>query len=406
MKVAYFDTIGGIAGDMTLSAFVSAGLPLDELTTELRRLPLQGFELTGAHVKRNGIDAVHIDVVVTEQQHPHRHLRDILALLEKSTLSPATKERAESIFTVLAQAEAAVHHTTPDKVHFHEVGGVDSIIDIVGTAVCLERFDIQRVYTSPVRLGQGGLVMTEHGKLPTPTPATLEILRDYPTVLTSIPHELTTPTGAAIVKALSSGVLDEEVLVVQAIGYGAGTREIAELPNLLRLVVAEVEADQEQDQAVLIETNIDDMNPQVYPYIIEKVLASGAHDAYLIPVIMKKGRPGMLLSVLADRPRLNTLVDLIYDQTSTIGLRVQYIGRQKLPRRHVEIDTSFGKVKAKVALRNGRETISPEFEECKRIAEEKGLPLLDVMRTLEQEIARGNVRTNSSLHSHDKDQDT
>jgi uncharacterized protein (DUF111 family) len=367
MKVAYFDTIGGIAGDMTLSAFVSAGLPLDELTTELRRLPLQGFELTGAHVKRNGIDAVHIDVVVTEQQHPHRHLRDILALLEKSTLSPATKERAESIFTVLAQAEAAVHHTTPDKVHFHEVGGVDSIIDIVGTAVCLERFDIQ---------------------------------------LTSIPHELTTPTGAAIVKALSSGVLDEEVLVVQAIGYGAGTREIAELPNLLRLVVAEVEADQEQDQAVLIETNIDDMNPQVYPYIIEKVLASGAHDAYLIPVIMKKGRPGMLLSVLADRPRLNTLVDLIYDQTSTIGLRVQYIGRQKLPRRHVEIDTSFGKVKAKVALRNGRETISPEFEECKRIAEEKGLPLLDVMRTLEQEIARGNVRTNSSLHSHDKDQDT
>ncbi len=403
MKVAYFDTIGGIAGDMTLSAFISAGLSIDELTAELRKLPLEGFELTGSHVKRNGIDAVHIEVVVTREQHTHRHLRDILALLEKSTLSPDTKERARSIFIVLAQAEAAVHHTTPDKVHFHEVGAVDSIIDIVGTAICLERFDIQRIYTSPVRLGQGGFVMTEHGKLPTPTPATLEILRDYPTVLTSIPHELTTPTGAAIVKALSAGILDEELLLVRSIGYGAGTKEFAEIPNLLRLVVGEIDAGREQDQAVLIETNIDDMNPQIYPYLIEKLLASGAHDAYLIPVIMKKGRPGMVLSVLADRPRLNTLVDLIYDQTSTLGLRVQYISRQKLPRRHVEVDTSFGKVKAKVAVRNGRETIAPEFEECKRIAEEKGLPLLDVMRTLEQEIARGNTPADNSLHSHRKD---
>ena len=404
MKVAYLDTIGGIAGDMTLSAFVSAGLPLDDLTGELRKLPLGGFELIGSHVQRNGIDAVHIEVMVTEGHHGHRHLRDILALLEQSAFSPDVQEHARSIFTVLAEAEATVHNTTIEKVHFHEVGAVDSIIDIVGAAICLERFGIQRVYTSPVRLGQGGLVMTQHGKLPTPTPATLEILRDYPTVLTSVPHELTTPTGAAIIKALSSGVLDEEVLTVRAIGYGAGTREMEELPNLLRLVIGELETDMEQDQVVLVETNIDDMNPQVYPYIIEKLIAAGAHDAYLTPVIMKKGRPGMLLSVLADRPRLNTIVDLIYNQTSTIGLRVQYIGRKKLPRRHVEVQTSFGKVKAKVALRNGRETISPEFEECRRIAEEKGLPLLDIMRALENEITNRGKHTNTSSNSHDEEQ--
>ena len=403
MKVAYFDTVGGIAGDMTLSAFVSAGLALDELTEELRHLPLGGFELVGSHVTRNGIDAVHIDVIVPEQQHAHRHLQDIFSLLDRSTLSPRIQERTRSIFTILAEAESKIHNTTPEKVRFHEVGAVDSIIDIVGTAICLEKFEIQRIYSSPVRLGSGGFVTIEHGKLPTPTPATLEILRDYPTILTSVPHELTTPTGAAILKALSSGVLDEEVITIRNIGYGAGTKEIAELPNLLRVIIGELEADTEQDQVVLVETNIDDMNPQLYPYVIEKLLASGAYDAYLVPIIMKKGRPGMLLSVLADRPKLNTIVEIIYNQTSTIGLRVQYIGRKKLPRRHVELQTSVGQVKVKIVLRNGRETAAPEFEECKRIAEERGIPLLDVMRTIEKDITASALRTNERSGSHNKD---
>jgi hypothetical protein len=278
-----------------------------------------------------------------------------------------------------------VQNTTIEKIHFHEIGALDSIVDIVGVAICLEKFGIERVYSSPVRLGSGGFVNTQHGTMPTPTPATLEILKDYPTVLTSIPHELTTPTGAAIIKALSSGTLDDDTIIVKAIGYGTGTKEIAEVPNLLRLVIGELSNEYERDELVSIETNIDDMNPQVYPYLIEKLLTSGAHDVYLVPIIMKKGRPGTLLSVMSSKQKLDELASIIYAQTSTIGLRIQPIGRRKLPRKEVEIQTSLGKVRAKTVLRNGREVTAPEFEECKRIADERGLPLLEVMHILENE---------------------
>ena len=204
MKIAYLDTVGGIAGDMTLGAFVSAGLPLDEITGELHKLGLQGFELIGKHLRRSGIDAVHIDVVVSDQPKYHRHLKDIHALIDNSALSGAVKDRSRAIFAVIAEAEAKVHGADIASVHFHEVGAIDSIVDIVGVSICLERCGIERLYSSHVRLGSGGFVQTQHGTMPTPTPATLEILRGYPTVLTSIPHELTTPTGAAIVKALSA----------------------------------------------------------------------------------------------------------------------------------------------------------------------------------------------------------
>ncbi|MBM2840242.1 MAG: putative nickel insertion protein [Bacteroidetes bacterium] len=385
MKIAYLDTIAGISGDMTLAAFVSAGLPLDELSHELHKLSLGGFELIGKHVQRNAITAVHVDVVISHEPHYHRHLKDIHSIIDRSSLSSEVKERAKSVFALIAQAEAKVHNTTVEKIHFHEVGALDSIVDIVGVAICLEKFGIERVYSSPVRLGSGGFVNTQHGRMPTPTPATLEILKGYPTVLTSIPHELTTPTGAAIIKALSSGILNDETISVQAIGYGTGTNEIAEMPNLLRVVIGELSNEYERDELVSVETNIDDMNPQIYPYLIEKLLSAGAHDAYLVPIIMKKGRPGILLSVMVGRSRLDEVSSIIYSQTSTIGLRIQPIGRRKLPREEVEIQTSLGKVRAKTVLRNGRTVTAPEFEECKRIADERGLPLLEVMRVLERE---------------------
>jgi uncharacterized protein (TIGR00299 family) protein len=388
MNIAYLDTIGGIAGDMMLSAFISAGLSLDELAAELAKLPLRGFELVGSHVQQSGIDAVHIEVVITHQPQGHRHLRNIYSIIDQSTLSARVKEQAKAIFATIAEAEAKIHNTTPEKVHFHEVGAVDSIIDIVGAAICLEKFNIDRVYSSPVKLGSNSFIQAEHGRMPVPTPATFEILKNYPTTLTSIPHELTTPTGAAIIKTLSSGILDEEVIRISTIGYGAGTKQSDTLPNLLRVAIGELEDKLDQDQVSIVETNIDDMNPQAYSYILEQLLASGAHDAYLVPIIMKKGRPGILLSVMVDRSKLDTIVSLIYAQTSTIGLRIQNIGRKKLPRRHAEIQTSFGIVKAKVVLRNGREVVTPEFEECRRIAEEKHIPLLDVMRVLEQELVR------------------
>jgi hypothetical protein len=386
MKIAYFDTIGGIAGDMTLAAFVSAGLPVDHLSAELRKLGVSGFELVARHVRRSSIDAVHIDVVISHQPHIHRDLHGITTLVGQSTLSSAVKERAISIFRVLADAEARVHNTTPDAVHFHEVGALDSIVDIVGAAICLDAFGIERIYSSPIRLGRGGLISTQHGVMPSPAPATLEILKGYPVAFTSIAQELTTPTGAAIIKALSSGILDDEQVLVESIGYGAGTKEFAEVPNFLRVAVGTLPAETGHDQVVVIETNIDDMNPQMYPVVIEQLLAAGAHDAYLVPIIMKKGRPGILLSTMASASMVPRVVDLLYRETSTIGLRIQHIGRQKLVRRHFDISTSFGTVKAKAVVRDGREVITAEFEECRRIARETGRPVLEVMRLLDQEL--------------------
>ena len=387
MKIAYLDTIAGIAGDMTMAAFVGAGVSLDALSTELRKLGIEGFELAARHVKRNSIDAVHIDVVISHQPHYHRHLKDIRAIIDNSTLPAGVKEKAQAIFSIIAEAEAKVHNMPLEDVHFHEVGALDSIVDIVGTAICLELAGIERLYSSPVKLGSSGLINTQHGVMPAPAPATLEILKDYPTLLTSIPHELTTPTGAAIIKALSHGVLGDELLNIRSTGYGAGTKEFAEIPNFLRVVIADLQPALEQEDVTVVETNIDDMNPQLYPYLIEQLLAAGAHDAYLIPIIMKKGRPGILLSAMVHTSRLEAAIQCIYRETSTIGLRLQHIGRRKLPRRHLEVRTSFGTVKAKAVVRDGREMISPEFEECKRIALERNLPVLDVMRTLEREIS-------------------
>jgi len=388
MKVAYLDTIAGIAGDMTMAAFVSAGLPIEELSAELAKLRIPGFELVARHVRRNAIDAVHIDVVTSEHAPHHRGLKEIFAIIDGSTLSPGIRERARAIFTLIAEAEAKVHNTPIETVHFHEVGALDSIVDVVGAAVCMERMGIERVYSSPVRLGSSGLIETRHGVMPVPAPATVEILRDYPTVLTGIAQELTTPTGAAIVKALSAGILDEEAVAMTAIGYGAGTKEFRELPNLLRVIIGTVEAPLDRDEVVVIETNIDDMNPQVYPFLIEQLLASGAHDAYLVPIVMKKGRPGILLSAMVEKKNMHAAIDTIYRQTSTIGLRVQTIGRLKLPRRSVDVQTSLGPVRAKAVIRDGREALSAEYEECRRIALERKMSILEVMRLLDRELSQ------------------
>ncbi len=387
MKIAYLDTIGGIAGNMTLGAFVSAGMSFETLTDELKKLSLPGFRLERTSVRRSAIDAVHIEVLITDPPKYHRHLHDIIAIIDKSAIGDGAKQRARKIFQVIADAEAKVHNTPVDHVHFHEVGALDSIVDIVGTAICLETLGIEAVYTSPVKLGSGGLITTQHGTMPTPAPATVEILRDYPVRLTDVPHELTTPTGAAIVKALSSGILTNEELRIIAVGYGAGTREIAELPNLLRVVIGTLGHAMLEDSSVIVETNIDDMNPQVYPHLIDQLLKGGAHDAYLIPVVMKKGRPGMLLSVIADPSALNLIVECIYRETTTIGLRIHHVDRKKLPREIVTVNTSFGVVKAKSIIRDGVRALAVEYEECRRLAGERDMPLLTIMKQLEQELS-------------------
>jgi uncharacterized protein (TIGR00299 family) protein len=387
MRIAYFDTIAGISGDMTLGAFVSAGVPLDELTAELHKLHLTGFELQASHRERSGIVATKIDVVISEPPHGHRHLKDIHAVIDASGCSSFVKETAKRIFHEIAVAEATVHHSTPEKIHFHEVGAIDSIVDIVGTAICLEKLKVEAVYTSPIRTGSGGFVNTEHGKMPVPTPATVEILKGYPTELTNLPYELTTPTGAAIVKALSRGVLRSERVRVESIGYGAGSREIEHVPNLLRIMIGELEPELQSDDVVTIETNIDDMNPEVYPYVMEQLLNAGAHDVFLVPIIMKKGRPGMLISVLIERSKLDAALGILFRETSTLGVRLQTVERRKLPRATKQVNTSLGVVTVKSVIRDGHEQLVPEFEECKRLAKERGLPLLDVYKILEAEFS-------------------
>ena len=386
MRIVYFDTLAGISGDMTLGAFVSAGVPLDLLTAELHKLPIRGFELDARHVERSGISAVKIDVVVSEQPRYHRHLHDILEIVNRSGLSVRVKNTAEKIFRELAVAEAKVHNTEIEKVHFHEVGALDAIVDIVGAAICLEIVGAAAVYSSAIRLGNGGLVNTEHGKMPIPAPATVEILRGYPTVLTDIPFELTTPTGASIVKATSRGVLASEKITIESVGYGAGSKEFEGIPNLLRIFIGDLPQSYEEDETVVIETNIDDMNPEIYPYVIERLLETGAHDAYLVPVVMKKGRPGILLSAFTPRGKLDAVLSVIFQETTTLVVRIQNVERKKLPRSERRIQTSFGEMRVKVVMLDGKEKLVPEFEECKRIALKMGISLRNVYSKLDHEL--------------------
>ena len=387
MKIAYFDTIAGISGDMTLGALISAGVPFDELNKELQALGIGGFELQAQHIERNGMVATKVDVVISEQPHYHRHMRDIEELIDKSSLSKNIKERSKKIFREVAIAESKVHNTAIEKVHFHEVGAIDSLVDIIGVSICLEKLGIQAVYSSPIKVGSGGVVKSHHGALPVPTPATIEILKDYPILMSDIPFELTTPTGAAIIKALSQGILTTERIQISSIGYGAGEREIEQLPNLLRVFIGSLDPNYLADEIVSIETNIDNMNPEIYPYVIEKLLSAGAHDAYLIPILMKKGRPGIILSTLVERAKIDLILDIIYHETTTLGVRIQSIERKKLPRSSKQVQTSLGIVSAKTVTVDGKEQLRVEFEECKRIAAENNLPLVEVYRKLEKELS-------------------
>ena len=418
MRIAYFDTFAGIAGDMLLGAFVSAGLDINQLRARIAKLNLGIVELTSETVARSGITASKVNVIVggkvetvvdlgsNVRDHAHTHgehhdhhgtstherqgrsYLEIKHLIEVSTLSDFVKSKSLAIFLKLAEAEANIHDSTVDKIHFHEVGAVDSIVDIVGSAICLEIMGIESVFTSPIRLGSGGYIEAQHGVLPVPAPAAVEILKGYPVLFNDIPYELTTPTGAAIVSALSKGTLKDKPIEIERIGYGSGTRDLGRLPNLLRVVIGELKSEVEEDHNILVETNMDDINPQLIPFVIEKVLALGATDAFVTQVIMKKGRPGFMLSVLLSEPLLDKISSEIFSQTTTLGLRIQNIRRIKLHRQSKVATTSFGEVQVKETEVDGRKRLLVEFEECKRISESKSIPLADVMRKINAELNR------------------
>ena len=376
MKIAYFDCISGIAGDMTLGALLHAGMPLDYLRTELAKLHVHGFEIVEKSVVHSGIAAVHVDVV-TEHQHEHRHLAHIIHIIESSTLSDRVKNQAVRIFTRLAEAEAKVHGTTPEEVHFHEVGALDAIVDVVGSCIGLEYFDVDAVVSTPLRLGTG-TVKCAHGSMPVPVPAVVELTRGVPTTRTMIDGELTTPTGAAILTTLASSYGPLTEFISEHVGYGAGTKIREETPNVLRISIGRVNGTYETDHSLLLETNIDNMNPEIFGYLTDLLFEAGAHDVYMTPIYMKKGRPGTLLSVITDESKADDIFEILFRETSTLGVRIERVSRRKVKRRSATVTTPFGPVRVKVACGNGFERFAPEYEDCARIAREKKIPLLSV----------------------------
>jgi uncharacterized protein (TIGR00299 family) protein len=307
----------------------------------------------------------------------HHHLDDILRLITQSTLDAVVKEKACHIYQRLAEAEAQVHGAPPEKVHLHEVGALDAVVDIVGAVAGLHLLQVEKVYASPLRCGTG-MVRCAHGRYPVPVPGVLALCRDVPLQQTDIAAELITPTGAAIITTLATAYGSAPPYRLQRVGYGAGRRDLEQIPNLLRLRLGQTENDLQADQAVLIEANIDDMNPEIYGYLYDLLLEKGAKEVYITPVHMKKGRPGNLLSVLVDEAQLDLLCRTVLSETTTIGLRYHRVERRKLQRRIITVDTPYGPVRAKLCRLDTLERLSPEYEDCARIAREQSVPILEV----------------------------
>jgi hypothetical protein len=412
MKIAYFDCFSGISGDMTLGALVDAGCDLAEMESHLRRLPVAGWKISAEKVVRRGFRATQVKVESTDTQR-HRSLSAILELIERAGLPLRIAERAARIFQRLGEAEALVHGLPIENVHFHEVGAVDAIVDIVGAAAGFEQLGIEEFFCSALNVG-GGRVDTQHGNLPVPAPATAELLRGAPTYSNGIERELVTPTGAAIVATVVSKFGPQPGMTVAAIGLGAGGAQLPEQPNVLRLFVGEA-AERGSDATwngatwnsaigngathgdvlpsdvllsdsthgediVVLEANLDDMNPQVYGYFAERALEAGALDVFSIAVQMKKNRPGQLVTVLckpADREKLS---EMLFRETTTLGVRQSSVQRRTLQRECVVVETSYGPIRMKIARLKGQIlNAAPEYQDCRKAAEERGVPLKQVL---------------------------
>jgi uncharacterized protein (TIGR00299 family) protein len=381
MKYAYFDCFSGISGDMTLGALLDAGVTVEQLRGELQGLSVPGWELTAEKVWKNGMAATHANVRTQDTQ-THRSLSTILGIIEKSTLAPSVKERAAAIFTKLGEAEAAVHDVPLEKIHFHEVGAVDAIVDIVGACIGFAALGIESFACSALNVG-GGTAKMAHGVLPVPAPATARLLLGKPTYSNGVQKELVTPTGAAIVATLCSSFGPQPPMSVTSIGYGAGTADLEGQPNVLRLMVgesAEKRAAAESETIRVLEANLDDMNPQIYGYFLEKALAAGALDVFATPVQMKKNRPGTLVTVLCKPEDEAMFHEMLFAETTTLGVRGHTAERRVLARQWETVHTAFGEVRIKVARLNGHiRQASPEFEDCRKLAETKSVPLQRVM---------------------------
>jgi pyridinium-3,5-bisthiocarboxylic acid mononucleotide nickel chelatase len=376
MKTAYFDCFSGISGDMILGALIDAGLDADRLRAELAKLPLSGYEITAERVLKNGIYGTRFSVKVAPQRH-HRSLTDIMKILDDSGLADGVRRRAAAIFTKIAEVEAAIHGVPVEEVHFHEIGAIDSIIDVTGACVALDLMGIGAVYASRINTGEG-FVETAHGTLPVPAPATAALLTGVPVYSSGIRAELATPTGAAIIAHTAQGFGPMPEMTIERAGYGAGYKDLP-VPNLLRVFIGKSGPSAAYESVIAIETNIDDMNPEFYQHASERLLESGALDVFTTQVIMKKSRPGVMLTVLCREESRDTLSRIIFEETTTAGLRYNRMERMVLDREGRRVMTPFGEIGVKVMTSAGRIiTMSPEYEECRRIARANNVPLKQV----------------------------
>ena len=386
MKLAYFDCISGASGDMILGSLIDAGLPLERLLSDLALLKLDGYELKASKVVKNGFTATKIDVLVSEDV-PERHLVEILAIVERSQLPEKIKEDATTLFTRLAKVEAEIHGISIDQVHLHELGGIDTIVDIVGAFLGLKALEVEKVFASPLPLGRG-FVRGAHGQIPLPSPATVALLEGVPVIGSDLNFELVTPTGAALLTALTESFGAIPAMTLLAVGYGAGGRDLP-IPNVIRLLLGEVDLIDPtiSETLVTLETNIDDLNPQIYDYLVERLFQLGALDVTLTPIQMKKNRPAVQVWCLCRSQQAADLEATLFAETSTLGVRRSMVERHALPRSFQTIETPFGPVQIKVAhLPGGKTRSAPEYEDCKRLAKEKEVPLWEVYQAVQKAL--------------------
>ncbi|MDV3426173.1 MAG: nickel pincer cofactor biosynthesis protein LarC [Bacillota bacterium] len=353
--ILYYQCQSGISGDMNLGALIDLGVPKEYFTEKLGLLNLEGYELEIYKDGRQNISGTKVDVHI-EPEYNHRNLMDIYNIIDSSSLSSYVKDLSKKIFYIVAEAEAKVHKEKIEEVHFHEVGALDSIIDIIGAAICFEYLNVDKIFTSKIELG-GGYVKCAHGILPVPAPATIEIMKDYSICFNGVDFEATTPTGAAIIKAVSKGAIDDINMKIFKIGVGVGTK-VSKLPNVLRVYLGEIER---KEESYLIECNIDDMNPEYYGSIMEDLFSIGVQDAYITPIYMKKGRPGITLSALTSEENKDKITDFILKNTSTFGVRITDVKKRCIQRDFSYLDTKYGRIKVKNGYMDG-EKIKSKFE--------------------------------------------
>ncbi len=382
MRVLYFDCVAGASGDMILAALLAAGLDEGALAARLAHLHLPGFRLQVERVQKSGIAATHVEVLVDDDV-PERHLRELVAVVEAAALPAHVIEKSIAILRRIGEVEAAIHGA-PDaeQVHLHELGGLDTLVDVVGAVSGVDLLGAEKVICSPIPLGRG-FARSAHGRIPVPAPATLALLQGAPVMGIDVEGETVTPTGAALLTSLASGYGSIPAMTLEATGYGAGRKDWA-IPNVLRVLVGEAEAQGLQESLSLLETNIDDLNPETYEYVMARLFSAGALDVFLAPIQMKKNRPATLLSVLCRPTLVDALTQILFAETSTLGIRRQDVTRTCLPREIRTVETPYGPIRVKLAHMGDRHKAAPEYEDCRRAAEAHGVPLRDVYLAAQQ----------------------